>query len=458
MSDSTIQLSDEAVLISTLRVPGRDVVDYLRSLPDDQWAEALVQALQVGVYCLERARAAQDLDFVKRQVEGLLNTVQCAVEKIPQETQRQLSAQIGTGDGQVLAPVQTLVKDVSMAASEKLEEIRRLLQDEVDPSRDTSALGKALRALRDLLDPMRTDSIQGALDTAVKQATSETGALAKSVREVVGEALKPLADNVADLSKEIRARDAASDALGNTTLKGETYEEEVVCVLRVWAQGLGQQVEHVGSDSQPGDVLVVCDEHDGHGNQKIVAEAKDRQDGAGRKVISDIVSKAMATRGATGAIYVSKTRAGLASEVGEWAEGRCEQGRWVACTHEHLTTAIRFLIVQRRLELLRETPAAVDAVSVAAGIQRIRTALRRIATIKAKATEVRSCADAIQQESDHLRKEVEGALGEIEQALRRSTSAAAEYAGSPLSGDEAASVGDTESPTRGLGEVELAAG
>ncbi len=69
----------------------------------------------------------------------------------------------------------------------------------------------------------------------------------------------------------------------------------------------------------------------------------------GRKVISDTLTKAMAERGATSAVYLSKTAAGLAAEIGEWGDGGTDAGPFVACTHENLSIALRWLIVQKRL-------------------------------------------------------------------------------------------------------------
>lgn len=62
---------------------------------------------------------------------------------MPEETQEEVAAIIGTGEGQVLAPVVSLVNEVSKAANERIQQIRQLLRDEVDPARETSSLGKA---------------------------------------------------------------------------------------------------------------------------------------------------------------------------------------------------------------------------------------------------------------------------------------------------------------------------
>src|SRR5262245_56338456 len=125
MSEGKIDVSDDGVRILDVLVPRRDVAEYIRALPEDEREAAVIHAVEVGVFCLERARAGQSLDFVRREIDSLLSGVQKAVERMPGETQKQLTAKIGTKDGQVLAPVRSLVENVSKVASDKVEGIRK---------------------------------------------------------------------------------------------------------------------------------------------------------------------------------------------------------------------------------------------------------------------------------------------------------------------------------------------
>ena len=127
----------------------------------------------------------------------------------------------------------------------------------------------------------------------------------------------------------------------------------------------------------------------------------------------------MAERRVDAGIYLSRTQDGLSlREIGEWAEGSCDQGPWIACTHQHLVTAVRFLIVQRRLAMLRATSPEVDSASIEQQIKAIRTALGRIRTIKTKLTELGSCTSAIDEQAEHLRGEIKEALCLMEDSLR----------------------------------------
>lgn len=420
MSKGAVEVCGDSIRIVALEVAAKEVADFFRNVPTEERALTLIKAIEVGVYCLERGRTVQDTDFVKRKIAELLTQVEHAVTGIPTRAEEALLQKMGTADGQVLGPVKKLIDDASAETTRRISDLT-LLSSDLDPNNAKSTLGSALQSLRDLLNPKNTESIQSALDQAVTRATAENGVLAKAVKAQVEEALKPVMSEIDSLAREVRGQEAAAKALEQTTLKGTPYEEEVAGVLREWAQAVGAEVHHVGVDSQPGDVVVAL-RGDGvvDGVMSIVVEARDRGSRAmGRKGISADMATKMAARSASAGIYVCRTQHGLSlREIGEWAEGSCDYGPWVACTHQHLQTAVRFLIVQRRLAVLRESAPEVDSASIEQQVKAIRTALGRIRTIKTRLTEAHACSNAIDEQAESLRDEIKVALTSIEDSLR----------------------------------------
>jgi hypothetical protein len=415
---------DRSVRITELEIPRKDVADFLRTVDENEVEPTLIQAIEVGVFCLERARMSQDTEFVRRQLDQLLNRVEATVSKIPEDTQKALVATIGTKNGQVLAPIKEMIETASKVSTDKVKEVRTLLTQEIDPDKETTTLGKALRTLRNLLDPKRSDSVQNTLEQAVKAVSGKDGALARAVKEVVGEAVKPVATELDKLAKEVRGREAAEEALEQTTKKGPDYENEVLQELQQWAGFIGAEVHHVGSDNRPGDILVKVPASSVLGMPLVVAiETRDRQSAVGRKVVSDTLSKAMAERKATSAVYLSKTAAGLAAEIGEWADGTTDSGSFVACTHENLSIALRWLIIQTRIAQADKTCIEVDSTAILQQVQRIRTSLDRVKTMNRKVTDVRTSANEIQTEAETLRDEIRASLAIVEDTLRAATPA-----------------------------------
>ncbi len=260
MEDEKVVVGPAGIRLTNLDVPSKDVADFFRDKEPEARVELLIRSLEVGVFCLERAQTAQDTEFVKRQVQMLLADVAAAVKGIPAATQEALIEKIGSEKGQVLEPVATLVNQVSSSLTARVKEVQELLSHDIDPDKESSTLGAALKKIRDLLDPNRNDSIQGSLKSAVDSTTSDSGTLATAVSKAAEKAIKPLADRVAELTREIRGQEEAAEALEMTTAKGAPYEEKVVAALQRWASVAGGEVHHVGGDNRPGDVLVVCAE------------------------------------------------------------------------------------------------------------------------------------------------------------------------------------------------------
>jgi hypothetical protein len=413
-----IEISETSLIIHDLSVPKRDVADYLRSVPEKERAGAIIHAIEVGVFCLERARTAQDTEFIRRQIDSLLHNVEQVTNTIPGAIQEQLISRIGTADGQVLAPVRQVVDEAKRSIIERVQEVR-VLAEQIDPERDGSKLGKVLRTVTDLLDPRRRDSVQGALAEAVRSVAQHDGALAATVKTVVEGAMKPLADEVNRLAKQIQADQSVKDALDQTIAKGSSYEDEVVQLLQAWGRGAGVEVHHVGGDNQPGDIVIISRDTSVSGvEMSITVEAKDRSSPAGRRRIADDLSKTIAHRKTGAAIYVSRTRSGLADEVGEWAEGVCDGGPYVVTVHEHLITAAWYILVKQRLVAERSSLPMPNVDVVEQQLGRIRVAMERVVEINRKVTNAKAALDGIRTEAEAIRCDVRDALLRSEDALR----------------------------------------
>src|SRR2546422_7304167 len=100
----------------------------------------------------------------------------------------------------------------------------------------------------------------------------------------------------------------------------------------------GAEIHHLGPDNRPGDILVVVPAQLGEEAAfRIVVEARDRESQPlGRKQVTDALNRAMAERNANAAIYLSRSMDGLAKEIGDWADGSCGQGPYVATTVDNL--------------------------------------------------------------------------------------------------------------------------
>jgi hypothetical protein len=336
--------------------------------------------------------------------------------RIPRATERELLARIGTGDGQVLAPLQGMVSQVERATLQRIQEVRELLSETLDPAKATSVLGAALERLRDLLDPDRSDSVQGRLFAAVGSVTAQDGSLAESVATVVRDAVAPLADEVRSLSLEVRGAAAADEIVKQSTLKGRPYEEQVAAKLQAWAAEVGASFDYCGGDNKPGDVALELGPASlGPTGMCVVVECRDDVSGAGRKVIRDAAERALRERNGTHVIYLGRSKGALAKEIGEWSEGTCSGGSWLATTDEYLRVALRFVMVMERA---RCEPAAsfTDRETLQRELSRLRDAMRLLTNISTRAGNIRAAAEQILADTSRLRLEANEALTVMEHA------------------------------------------
>ncbi|HLF15830.1 MAG TPA: hypothetical protein VI796_00110 [Candidatus Thermoplasmatota archaeon] len=414
-----VTLEGGRLLVREFAVDDPRVVRFLQEVPPEERLPTLVRALTIGVLCLERASTQTDVDFLRREMQGMVGEMQ----KVVGEFGTSLVKQVGTGDGQALAPVRLQVDAAQKVLQERLMEVRRLLAEEMDPARTTSTMGRALKVVQDLLDPQRADSIQGRLATAIQSATGEKGQLAATVKQAVADAMKPLADRVDGLVKEIRKEEAVQQAVAevvdSTPMKGPVMESRVVETLAAWAAITGAQVQHVGGDNRPGDILLTVPSVSASGREEtIVIEVKDQEKRVGRQAIGEALDERMRERGSHAGLWIARDEGGLAKEIGDYAEGAGQNGPWIATVEANLIMAVRHLRVLMRLASLQATRPDLDLAAAQGGIERVRASLKRFRTINTEAGTIHASANSIEQTARTLRGEVEAALFDVEGSLR----------------------------------------
>lgn len=425
--DLQVDVSGEEVRLSGA-FSSRLIGDYLNRQQPAERGNLVARALEIGVFCLERTSTSQDMEFVRRQVEGLLHDVTSAIGSIPQRVEDGLMAKVGIGSGQVLAPVVKAVDESVRTAERGVEEARKLLH-QVDPSRSDGAMGQALQHVKDLLDPKRKDSVSSRVEDVVKGLGDRGGSFASTVTDIVELALKPLKVDVSRLSDRLIERDAAAEVVNRTTEKGLPYELEIVQRLQPWAKAVGATVEHVGADNQPGDVVVRFTQTSIAGRAlTVVVEARDRSDAKGLKRVTADLEAAMRRRQATASVYVGKTSAAFAKEIGEWTDGRGESGPFIACVDSSLELAMRFIVALVRLDDMHQAHHELDATSIQPYVSQVRTSMDRVRSVKTKLTAIDNAAGEIRSDVDSLRSEITTALEAIETLLRNSTATPATHA------------------------------
>lgn len=409
---------DEVVLSGSLSC--RPAAEYLSCQPPEEWERLFGRALEIGVFCLERASSSQDMEFVRRQADRVMNDVAGVIGTIPEAISAELVSLVGSQEGQVLAPIVQLVNSATSVAEKSVSDARKLLQD-IDPARSDGTVGRALKSVRDLLDPQRRDSVQSQIEEKLRSFGDRGGSFANVLRAVVEDALAPVRSELRGVADRMIAHEAAAEVVGRTTEKGIPYELEVVERVRVWAKAVGVTVEHVGGDNQPGDLLVSFGSKSIVGRElALVIEVRDRTDAKGLRRVGDDLEAAMRQRNATAALYLGRTPAAFAKEISEWTDGRCQSGPFIACVDGLLEAALRYVVALVRLDDLQQAHREIDAAAIQPYIAQVRASVERTRSIKSKLTTMDSAAVDIRRELDTLRSEIGSALEAVEGILKKS--------------------------------------
>ncbi|MDZ8227881.1 MULTISPECIES: hypothetical protein [unclassified Nostoc] len=414
-----IELRDDCIVIRNLQIRLFEASDYLHQVPDYEHEAACVKAFEMGFFCLQRTENLNDTQFVKQQFNALLNELYQAVNEIPNTISAQLANKIGTSEGQLLAPLQGQINLTTAVMDAQIKAVSDFLNQEFNPSQETSVFGSAVQKIQNLLDENRTDSLQGVFSAAITNITAENSVLAKSVRAVVTEAVKPLADEVEKLAQQVREKELIELTLEQTIAKGASFEEAVVAELEPWAKLYGAEITHIGKDKQPGDILLKFNANSiASVDLSLVIEVRNRDSASwGRKRISEQLTKAMMKREANAAIFLSRSREGLAQEIGGWGIGTCEQGQWVATTYESLSLAIQFLIVQQQLASQPTYNLQIDCAVIEAQVQQIKLSLNYLTQINSSLTKLQEHSSDIRAKARAMRTEIRNALNSISESI-----------------------------------------
>lgn len=418
---SQIEVRNDCIIIRNLEIRLFDAVDYLQQLPEYEHEDFCRNALEVGFFCLQRTQTRSDTEFVKRQFDSLLSELYAAVGTIPNTIEAKLADKIGTNEGQLLAPIQGQINLITAVLNARLEAVTNFLNQEFNPSQETSVFGSAVQKIQNLLDDKRSDSLQGIFSAAIANITAENSVLAKSVKSVVAEAVKPLASEVDKLAQQIREQELVESVLEQTIAKGAIYEEVVLAELQKWSKTCGAEISYVGDDNRPGDILIKLTSNSVVGTDiTIILEARNRESERwGRTKISRHLETAMARYEANCAIFLSHSNRGLGKDVGDFGQGECQYGFWVATHHDMMNIAIQFLILRQQLTSQQTFNSQIDGATIESQVQRIESSLKHITQINTYLTETEKNTEGIREQAKALRKEIRSSLEAITQAISK---------------------------------------
>lgn len=413
MSDHKIELIPGGIRIERLVVESSETRAFLEAGLETEWPDRLTRAIQVGVVALERALVTQDLHYVRTAVEDLLAEVRTEViQSLPAALEEELRGTLGAEEGQILHPVAEAVR----SAAAKLDDIKKLVDDDLDPAREGSVLHKKLAAMSRLLDETSTESIAYKLNDKLSRVAQKDGTLSQSVKQVVREELEPYKERVNELVALLEQKAGAAGVIQKTTLAGDPFEQEVYQLLRTAFHRGGCQVEWVGPRNETGDVLLTFDEE--AGDYKVIVEAKySATQEWGEKGIATEMEKAMKQYDADYGLFVSSGIDAVKPSVNYWYQGASELGPWLAVTFDDAIEAVRVLRIQHYKRTRLSGSDTVDAAVAGDQLKVILHKIKEIGKAKRALKRIKDSAEDLHKLLSDMRSGVTRAVTEASAAL-----------------------------------------
>jgi hypothetical protein len=402
----SVHVEGETVVVDRLRVTDRSLAAFVEQRTEDERGELAERALRIGLLAIRDAGTSLDVEFVRREFDGLLARNETANQRAADALDQMLRQNFGDTDGRLPRTLEKFLGDRG--------QLNRFVNELFDENKRDSAIGR-MRALlgsyfdgdasrlAQLLDPTR-------LGSPLHQFRSEM----TQGFEKLNERLSAMEAAFATRGAE-RARSAA---------KGTDFENLLDGLLNEAIRGTGDALERTGVTagdvmrSKKGDFLLTIDPQTcGGAELRVVVEAKDR--GLSWRQIREELEAAKQNRTAAVAVAVftpAHAPSGVAPFDVRFGHVLCVVDP-DAPDSATLCAAIRLARLYA-LATLAERETNVDAARVMAAIVAVKSELDAIKAMKTQLTSVGRVAAEVTSSLDRMREQVLTRVAEAEAELR----------------------------------------
>ena len=402
----SVHVEGETVVVDRLRVTDRSLAAFVEQRTEDERGELAERALRIGLLAIQDAGTTLDVEFVRREFDGLLARNETMNQRAADALDQMLRQNFGDTEGRLPRTLEKFLGDRG--------QLNRFVNELFDENKRDSAIGR-MRALlgtyfdgdasrlAQLLDPTR-------LGSPLHQFRSE------------------MTQGFEKLNERLSAMEAAFAARGveraRSAAKGTDFENLLEGMLNEAVHGTGDAVERTGVTagdvmrSKKGDFLLTIDPQTcGGADLRVVVEAKDR--GLSWRQIREELEAAKQNRTAAVAIAVftpAHAPSGVAPFDVRFGHVLCVVDP-DAPDGATLCAAIRLARLYA-LATLAERETNVDAARVIAAVAGVKSELDAIKAMKTQLTSVGRVAGEVSASLDRMRDQVLARVAEAEAELR----------------------------------------
>jgi len=438
---SSVTIEGTRAVLSCLEE--QEINEYFFKVSDDELYKKLKNVIGIGVAVLNRVEVSRDVEFVKKQVDGMIESFKHTVSMLEKDTAAQMTSYLeasfsATGDKSYLkktadfirdklasvnSEVKLIIDNASKVSSDKLVSIEagiKSAETNFDPNLESSYLGKVKQTLNSavdridsLLDERNKDSFASKLNDQTDKLFGVDSPVITVIRTVMENYVSEFNKEIISLREEIARKEGEREMLQQTAVvKGAIFEEELFGKLEEIAQKYGDIVERTGtevnaSSSKKGDYV-----YSFSGGKKIVIEAKD--EAIGVKPMQKYLDEAMNNREVDFSILVTKSQDQLQKQVGML---NLYDGNKLFVSADFVEFALRFARLYVTA-VKTETAEGIDKGKFTQVLATINSQFTNFKSIKQKLTSmqtsVTTSVTAVGELLDGVKTQVEAQIEELE--------------------------------------------
>jgi hypothetical protein len=393
---TNITLQDDRVVIENAEITDSEVRDYLSEFEQDEYDQALNQALRIGVVTLGLAQTSEEEEYVERRFQEMQNNFEREIERIEDQVEEKFG-----DEGEV---PQTLESHLGEDGKLKGHINDAFGSDGVFVERLDEELGENGERIQEALDPDTEGTPTYRLKTSIQ---GQIDRLRDKIEEQATEE---------ETKEQIKQR---------TTLKGDDFEDTVGSLLSELVYGTSHELEPTGekigelTNRKVGDFVLTLAET----GQRIVVEAKSDQSYS-QPAIKEELEDAIENRDADYGIIVFEAESQVPDKVGYFHEFDNDRLSVALSSDEEEELEPGYLRIAfswartRAIQLHVDTGTELDPEAIQTEVGELEDEIAQFSTIRKKTTSIKKTANEIDEELDQIEGEVKSRLTDIRAELQ----------------------------------------
>lgn len=382
----------ELVHIHDLTIHDAELVAFLEEFDDDRVEGVVTECLKVGAKTLQLAETAKEMEYVKREFEGMQTVVEGELEDLQDELEHKFGE-----DGRVPRVLDEYLGDDGSLQSQI--EVA-FADDGIFANRLDAELGENGERIQAALDPDK----EGTPTYRLKQA---------------------LRDDINDIREQLFVEEGAENVRQRTTLSGYDFEDAIEELLTDLVYQTPHTFAFTGDDEgelgrNVGDFVISL----GDTEQTIVVEAKS-DSGYTQPKIKEEMEAAIVNRDADYGVFVAECEAYIPSKIGYLQE--FDRRYLVVATSQDEDDDLDPRLFRigfnwakmRAVERALDAGEDVDAEVIQSKVEEISDSIEQFGSIKSKCNTIRKLANGIEESLNDIAEEVNTHLNQLRAELSK---------------------------------------